>query len=229
MLTASPADVAFRHELARLAVEESLAPNRRVALHRKALAALADSPCGAPELARLAHHAEAAGDREAVLEFAPKAAARAASLGAHREAAAQYARALRFAEDQPLEARAELLRCRSNECYLTDEADEAIGAIEGAIECYRGSATGSARGTFCAALEDLWCPGRARRRRKPARRPWLCWSSFRPGTSSRWRTATFGSSAAAPTTSKEPCSGAPGRSSSRSASTTPRYSAMPSP
>jgi hypothetical protein len=75
MLTASPAAVAFRHELARLAVEESLAPNRRVALHSKALAALADPPSGAPEFARLAHHAEAAGDREAVLEFAPKPAA----------------------------------------------------------------------------------------------------------------------------------------------------------
>ena len=99
MLTAAPASVAFRHELARLAVEESLAPNRRVALHQKALAALADPPTGAPELARLAHHAEAAGDREAVLEFAPAAAAQAASLGAHLEAAAQYARALRFADD----------------------------------------------------------------------------------------------------------------------------------
>ena len=44
MLTAAPAGVTFRHELARLAVEESLAPNRRVALHQKALAALADPP-----------------------------------------------------------------------------------------------------------------------------------------------------------------------------------------
>ena len=137
MLTAAPAGVAFRHELARLAVEESLAPNRRVALHQKALAALADPPGGAPELARLAHHAEAAGDGEAVLEFAPAAAARAASLGAHREAAAQYARALRFAEEQPLEARAELLKRRSCECYLTDQADEATEAQKGAIECYR--------------------------------------------------------------------------------------------
>ena len=51
--------------------------------------------------ARLAHHAEAAGDAAAVLRFAPAAAARAASLGAHREAAAQYARALRFADGLP--------------------------------------------------------------------------------------------------------------------------------
>ena len=61
MLTADPRGVAFRHELARLAVEESIAPNRRVELHRPALAALTDPPGGEPDLARLAHHAEAAG------------------------------------------------------------------------------------------------------------------------------------------------------------------------
>jgi DNA-binding CsgD family transcriptional regulator/tetratricopeptide (TPR) repeat protein len=161
MLTASPADVAFRHELARLAVEESIAPNRRVALHQKTLAALADPPSGPAELARLAHHAEAAGDREAVLEFAPAAAARAASLGAHREAAAQYARALRFAEEQPLEAQAELLKLRAYECYLTDLADEAAEAQKGAIERYRRLGDRRREGDALRGLSALlWCPGR---------------------------------------------------------------------
>ena len=94
MLTPQPAAVAFRHELARRALEESLAPNVRVALHRAALDALADPPSGAPDLARLVHHAEAAADADAVLRFAPAAAARASVRGAHREAAAHYARAL---------------------------------------------------------------------------------------------------------------------------------------
>jgi len=58
------------------------------------------------DLARLAHHAEAAGDREAVLEFAIAAAEQAAGLHAHREAAAQYARALRFADTLPAAERA---------------------------------------------------------------------------------------------------------------------------
>jgi tetratricopeptide (TPR) repeat protein len=160
-LRASPAGVAFRHELARLAVEESLAPNRRVALHRKALAALADPPSGTPELARLAHHAEAAGDREAVLEYAPAAAERAASLGAHLEAAAQYARALRFADDQPLEAQAELLKRRSFECYLTDQGDESAKAQKGAIECYRQLGDRRGEGDALRGLAaTLWCPGR---------------------------------------------------------------------
>ncbi len=161
MLTAAPASVAFRHELARLAVEESLAPNLRVALHHKALAALADPPSGAPELARLAHHAEAAGDREAVLEFAPKAAAQAAAHGAHLEAAAQYTRALRFAEEQPLEARAELLKRRAYECHLTDQADEAAEAQKGAIDCYRRLGDQRREGDALRGLSALlWCPGR---------------------------------------------------------------------
>ena len=67
---------AFRHELARLAVEESLAPTRRVSLHRDVLRALTRRVPLDPT--RLAHHAEAAGDTQAVLEYAPMAAERAA-------------------------------------------------------------------------------------------------------------------------------------------------------
>ena len=107
MIVGGPEGVAFRHELARLAIEESLAPARALELHRAALRALTDR--GDPELARLAHHAEAAGDDEAVLRFAPAAGARASSVGAHREAAAQYARALGHAGGAAADLRAELL------------------------------------------------------------------------------------------------------------------------
>ncbi len=87
MLRSEPRGVAFRHDLARMAVEEEVAPLRREELHRRALAALADPPSGGVDLARVAHHAEAADDADAVLRYAPAAAMRAASLGAHREAA----------------------------------------------------------------------------------------------------------------------------------------------
>ncbi len=129
--------VAFRHELARLAVEESLSPNRKLELHRKALPALENPPSGAPDLARLAHHAEAAGDANAVVEFASAAGARAASLGAGREAAAQYARALRFSDGLGLEARGELLDRRAYACYVIGEFDEAIDAQQWAVDCHR--------------------------------------------------------------------------------------------
>jgi class 3 adenylate cyclase/tetratricopeptide (TPR) repeat protein len=161
VLAHAPDGVAFRHELARVAVEESLPPNRRLLLHRTALAELADPPSGTPDLERLAHHADGAGDGSAVLRFAPAAAARAAALGAHREAAAQYARALQFADSLAPRERAELLALRSHECYLTDQPDEAIDALKKAIECHRGLGDMRKEGDSLRRLANiLWCPGR---------------------------------------------------------------------
>jgi len=137
VLTSTTVGVAFRHELARMTVEISLPPNRRIALHRASLAALAAPGRGSADPARLAHHAEAAGDAEAVLRFAPAAAATAARLGAHSEAAAQYERALRFSQDLPVERRAELLSLRSTECHLIGEYREAIETRKAAVEAYR--------------------------------------------------------------------------------------------
>jgi ATP/maltotriose-dependent transcriptional regulator MalT len=136
MLIPAPEGVAFRHELARLIVEAALAPDRRTELHRKAVGALAAPPSGTPDLDRLAHHAEAAGDGAAVLRFAPAAAGRAASLGAHREAAAQYERALRFSGSLPPDAQAALFEQRAFECYLTGQFEEAMDAQERALACW---------------------------------------------------------------------------------------------
>jgi DNA-binding CsgD family transcriptional regulator/tetratricopeptide (TPR) repeat protein len=137
MLTAAGSQVSFRHELARLAIEESTAPSRQVALHREALVALVALVAREKDFARLAHHADGAGDVEAVLRWAPLAAARAASSGAHREAVAHYAAALRFADGLPLERRAELLQRRANECFLTDQFEEAIVAQREALKCHQ--------------------------------------------------------------------------------------------
>jgi DNA-binding CsgD family transcriptional regulator/tetratricopeptide (TPR) repeat protein len=136
MLTQTNGSVAFRHELARLAVEEAIAPNRELALQRAVLAALSSSQTPATD-ARLAHHAERSGDGAAVLRFAPAAGARASALGAHREAAAQYARALRFAGDLPREQHARLLQRRAYECYLTAQDEQALAATEQALACHR--------------------------------------------------------------------------------------------
>ena len=72
-----------------------------------------------------------------MLRYAPAAAGRAASLGAHREAAAHYARALRFGARPVPSERADLLKLRSRECYLTDDIDEAISAEEQELELRR--------------------------------------------------------------------------------------------
>jgi DNA-binding CsgD family transcriptional regulator len=161
VLTATGDTIGFRHELARLTVEESLPPDRRVAFHRRALAALSDQPPARRDLARLAHHADAARDREAVLLFAPEAAVRAAAVGAHREAAEHYARALRYSDGLPADALAELLTRRSAECYLTDQSDEAIDALREAASLYRESGDRLRQGKALTNLADiLWCPGR---------------------------------------------------------------------
>jgi len=161
VLRAALGGVEFRHELARLAIEESLAPDRRIELNETALRAIADPPTGEPDLAALAHHADAAGDAGAVLRFAPAAAERAAQLGAHREAAAQYTRALRFSDLLPLKAQAELYEGLSYECYLTGEFADAIAASTQALELYRRLADALKEGESLHALSRLlWSIGR---------------------------------------------------------------------
>ena len=76
MLVRGADGVAFRHELARLAVEESLAPDR-AGSPAPARARRAGGPRRAqPDLARLAHHAEAAGDAAPSSASRPRPAAR---------------------------------------------------------------------------------------------------------------------------------------------------------
>lgn len=137
MLRAEADGVVFRHELARLAVERSLSPDRAVKLHRRAMEALVGSAFGSPDFARLAHHAEAAGDVAAVLRFAPQAAARASAVGAHREAEAQYSRALQVGHQLEPEVRADLLERFANECYFTDMREQGLVALDEALTIHR--------------------------------------------------------------------------------------------
>jgi DNA-binding CsgD family transcriptional regulator len=147
MLRADGARVEFRHELARLAIEESIAPDERIALHRRALSELAEPPSGPADLARVSHHAEAAGDTDAVLRYAPAAAERASAMGAHREAERHYACALRFAAGLDPEERADLLERFSNECFLTDMRTEAMKALDEALALRRASGDLAKQGT----------------------------------------------------------------------------------
>lgn len=151
----------FRHELAREAVLQAILPARRLALHRAVLDGLRAAPTGPAELTRLAHHAEAAGDCAAVLEFAPEAAERAARLHAHREAAAQYARALRCADRLPTADRARLLEAQAYEYYLTDRIPESVAARVAALELWRAAGNRLREGDTLRWLSRLhWFLGR---------------------------------------------------------------------
>jgi DNA-binding CsgD family transcriptional regulator/tetratricopeptide (TPR) repeat protein len=123
----------FRHELTRRAVLESIPPGRRSQLHADVLRGLRNLWADPDYWARLAEHAEEAGDAEAVLEFAPAAGDSASRLRSHREAAFQYARALRFAGRMSAGDRAALLAKRADECLLLDQRDDAIAALREAI------------------------------------------------------------------------------------------------
>ena len=125
--------VAFRHELARLAVEGEIPLYRRRDLHVAILRALE----AGGDLSRLAHHAEEAGDVEAVLRHAPEAARVAAAASSHREAAAQYRRALRHADGLPPRDRADLLDGYAEEALLTGLYEESVEAREAALALYR--------------------------------------------------------------------------------------------
>ena len=147
--------MSFRHELARLAVETSLAPNARRALHRAALFALEARPAETHDSARLAHHAEAAEDTAAVLQHAPRAAIAAVAAGAHREAAAQYARALRFSADAGATVRGDLFDGHSYECYVGGRFEDALQSAEAALECHRLSGDRRREGNALRALSRL--------------------------------------------------------------------------
>ena len=133
MLRSDDDSISFRHELARRAIEDSLAMPRRQRLHAVVLEALLKRGSDAL-LARIVHHAAQAGDVAAVLEYAPVAARQAAALSAHRESASHYQTALQYGDRLAPADRAELLECGSFECYLTDQIEEAFDARRGALE-----------------------------------------------------------------------------------------------
>src|SRR4029079_15416576 len=115
--------LAFRPELSRDALLQAVLPRHTAELHARALAARRRASFHPASFAILAHHAEAAGDGQAVLDLAPRAARRAAELRSHRAAAAQYERALRWADMLPTRERARLYELRSYECYLTSQIE----------------------------------------------------------------------------------------------------------
>ena len=129
----------FRHDLVRQSVLSGITPGRLGALHWQALDRLRSMPMSPRPYARLAEHAEMAGDPSAILEFAVAAGDAAASLGAHREAAYQYGRAIPYAELLDPGLRIDLLSKRATECQVSDLLPEAIDAWERAIALLRGS------------------------------------------------------------------------------------------
>ena len=153
--------MSFRHELARLAIEGAVAVGRRRVLHVRLLEVI-EARAGA-DLARLAHHAEAAGDAERVLRYAPAAAREASARGAHREAARQLERAAAFADALPASELADLLSFLAEERIGFDTPAERVALLERIVELRRRSADERGVGATLALLaRTFWTQGRIR-------------------------------------------------------------------
>jgi ATP/maltotriose-dependent transcriptional regulator MalT len=126
----------FRHELSRQTILDAMSPQRRHNLHKLMLDALTSLPEAEQNLARIAHHAEAIGDRTAVLKYAPAAAQQASSHWAHREAASLYRLALRFADLLPAAEHARMLEMYARECNLTERQQEGIASLRKALNLW---------------------------------------------------------------------------------------------
>jgi DNA-binding CsgD family transcriptional regulator/tetratricopeptide (TPR) repeat protein len=159
LLLATGGSLSFRHELARRAVEDSISDTWRPGLHAAVFGHLTEQTGADP--ARLAYHAEQAGDRDAVLTHAPVAGERASGLGAHREAAAHYERALVHAEGIDDRVRAELSERHAEECTAIDDETAALISYDRSVAAWREvgdderSATVLARRAYA-----LWGVGR---------------------------------------------------------------------
>ncbi len=124
VLVPSGHGVAYRHELLRTAVEASLSPRQRVALHRRVLALL-DGVAGI-DPGRLVHHARGAGDGDATLRYGRIAGLGAARQGAHREATRHLAAAAAHAARLPAAEQLELLEEYAQEAYFAGELEDAL-------------------------------------------------------------------------------------------------------
>ncbi len=160
MLSLDRTTVAFRHELARQAVESTLSPLRRQTLHTQVLQSLLARGEDAAQAARLVHHSTGAHDETLIARYTPVAARHAAAQGAHREAAAHYATALAHAAGLPEEHQVALLEGRAYECYLIGQMDDATLARQAALLIWRHNGNGEKVGHTLRWLSRLaWAQG----------------------------------------------------------------------
>ncbi len=126
--------IAFRHELARRAIADSLPVLRRRAANATVVNALGtawriDRP-------RIVHHAVAAGDGETVARYAPAAAREATEAGSHRQALTLLAAVLPYADRLSDLERARLSDDYAWELYNAHRFEDAVAAAQDAVGRY---------------------------------------------------------------------------------------------
>ena len=160
-------------------------PTGRLALHRLALPALTGATGKRIDLRRLAHHAEAAGDGDAVLRLAPDRG-RARGRGSARTARLPRSSLARCVSPTACsrKERAELLERRSYECYLTSAiGDDDRCSHEQRTRRAPRARRPPARGRRSAMALAAHLVRRRQRAAPRAKRgaPSSCWRACRPG------------------------------------------------
>jgi ATP/maltotriose-dependent transcriptional regulator MalT len=143
LLSVRPDGVRFRHELTRRAIVDALPTLRRIALHARVLDVLRETDA---DVGRIASHAVEAGDVDAIVAWAPRAARDAAVSGAHRQAAAHFRAALDDRERYGAAERVELLEEYAIEIYTLGAGQQAADVQAEVIRLRRELGDGTALG-----------------------------------------------------------------------------------
>jgi DNA-binding CsgD family transcriptional regulator len=114
----------FRHELARRAVQQSIAPAQRQSLHRAVVKELMLRPDS--RASEIAHHAALAGEIASLIKFSERAANQAACAAAPREAAAHYASMLRHRSHLDAATLVDTLERCAEQSYLMGDPSNAM-------------------------------------------------------------------------------------------------------
>ncbi|HWM20879.1 MAG TPA: AAA family ATPase [Ilumatobacteraceae bacterium] len=137
VLVADEGTLAFRHEVARLAVETELGEGQRRELHGRVVDALTQRPDTDP--ARIAHHADASGDEAAAARYSMDASLQASARAAHREAVRHGERALAVRHALSADEVAALQTRLAFSLVASDRAEEAIRLTSEAVAHWRAA------------------------------------------------------------------------------------------
>jgi ATP/maltotriose-dependent transcriptional regulator MalT len=148
--------ILFKHELYRRTIESSLSPLARIALNKKILDLLLESFEENQATERIIHHAKNANEYDLVVKYAPMAAKHAASLGAHIEAARLYLTAIEYHQGNDEDILIQFYESYAYECYLTNQAREAIIYTARALDIWKKKNNIEKIGNSMRFLSRLW-------------------------------------------------------------------------
>ncbi|MEM9562411.1 MAG: AAA family ATPase [Actinomycetota bacterium] len=126
--------ISFRHQLARRAIVAGLPAARRRQLNATALAVLTELRAPAAEIV---HHAEEAGDVDAIVAHAPEAARQAAAAESHTQALEHYRRLGPHLDRFEPRAEAELLDAWSRAAIVEVRIEEALDLARRSVARWR--------------------------------------------------------------------------------------------